>query len=233
MKYDTYVPLCGLRVFVAKKLLTFLRRDTMPAFPRTESEIVALAEAMVAGYTAHAADFPSVTVATLSTALTTFQTNRDAQMNAMSQAQLATETKDVKLETLVELMRNDLKKSEVDTVNAPGKLAEIGWAPRQQPQPVELPGQPDNFHPTAEGPGDIWFEWSTPATGGLVRNYILECRERPAGGVEFGDWSVVGTSLNTDAHLLEQPRGIQLEYRVKAANVSGESMPSNTAAVVL
>jgi hypothetical protein len=154
-------------------------------------------------------------------------------MNARSQAQLATETKEDKLDTLVELMKNDLKKSEVDTVNYPGKLTEIGWGPRSQPMPVDPPGQPDNFHPTAEGPGDIWLEWSTPATGGLVRNYIIERRERTAGGTEFGDWSVIGTSLNTDTHLLEQPRGIQLEYRVKSANVSGESMPSNTAAVVL
>jgi hypothetical protein len=98
--------------------------------------------------------------------------------------------------------------------------------------PVDPPGQPDNFHPTAEGPGDIWLEWESPAMGGLVRNYIIECREQPAGG-SFGDWAVVGTSLNTDTHLLEQPRGIQLEYRVKSANVSGESAPSNTAAVVL
>jgi hypothetical protein len=205
----------------------------MPAFPRTESEVIALAEAMVAGYTAHAADFPSVTVATLSTALSTFQTNRQAQINAKSQSQLATETKEVKLDALVELMKNDLKKSEVDVAADPGKLAEIGWGPRSQPMPVDPPGQPDNFHPTAEGPGDVWLEWDTPATGGIIRNYIIERRERPTGGVEFGDWSVIGTSLNTDTHLLEQPRGIQLEYRVKAANVSGESMPSNTAAVVL
>jgi hypothetical protein len=205
----------------------------MPAFPRTESEVIALAEAMVAGYTAHAADFPSVTVATLSTALSTFQTNRQAQINAKSQSQLATETKEVKLDALVELMKNDLKKSEVDVAADPTKLAEIGWGPRSQPMPVELPGQPDNFHPTAEGPGDIWLEWESPAIGGLIRNYIIERRERSTGGVEFGDWSVIGTSLNTDTHLLEQPRGIQLEYRVKAANVSGESMPSNTSAVVL
>jgi hypothetical protein len=205
----------------------------MPVFPKTESEVIALAEAMVAGYTAHAADFPSVTVATLSTALSTFQTNRQAQISAQSQAQLATETKGDKLDALIELMKNDLKKSEVGVAADPTKLAEIGWAPRSVPVPVEPPGQPDNFHPTAEGPGDIWLEWESPATGGLVRNYIIERRERAAGGTEFGDWSVVGTSLNTDTHLLEQPRGIQLEYRVKSANVSGESMPSNTAAVVL
>jgi hypothetical protein len=205
----------------------------MPAFPRTESEIVSLAEAMVAGYTAHAADFPSITVADLQTALTTFQTNRQAQINARSQAQIATETKDEKLDLLVEMMKNDLKLSEVDVADEPEKLTEIGWAPRQQPQPEPLPGQPDELHPTVEGQGDIWLEWNSPAYGGIIRNYIIERREQPAGGGTFGEWNVVGTSLNNEIHLLEQPRGIQMEYRVKAANVSGESMPSNTSAVVL
>ena len=205
----------------------------MPVFPKTEAEVVALAEAMVAGYTAHAADFPSVTVATLSTALSTFQTNQQSQINAKSQAQIATETKDDKLDDLVELMKNDLKVSKVDVAADPEKLTEIGWAPRQQPQPVPLPGQPDELHPTAEGPGDVWLAWISPASGGLVRNYIIERREQPAGGGNFGEWNVIGTSLGNDIHLIEQPRGIQMEYRVKAANVSGESTPSNTAAVVL
>jgi uncharacterized protein (DUF433 family) len=205
----------------------------MPTFPRTEAEVVALAEAMVAGYTAHAADFPSVTVADLQTALSTYQTDKNGQEDARAQAKIATETKEVKLDDLVELMKNDLKLSEVDVADDPEKLAEIGWGPRQQPQPVPLPGQPDNFVPTVEGPGDVWFEWDSPASGGIIRNYIIERREQPSGGGDFSAWDVIGTSLNTEIHLLEQPRGIQMEYRVKAANVSGESLPSNTAAVVL
>jgi hypothetical protein len=43
----------------------------------------------------------------------------------------------------------------------------------------------------------------------------------------------VGSSLNNEINLIDQPRGIQMEYRVKAANIGGESTPSNTAAVVL
>jgi hypothetical protein len=205
----------------------------MPTFPRTEAEVVALAETMIAGYTAHGADFPSVVVADLQAALNTYQTDKNGQEDARAQAKIATETKEVKLDDLVELMKNDLKLSEVDVADDPEKLAEIGWGPRQQPQPVPLPGQPDNFVPTVEGPGDVWFEWDSPASGGIIRNYIIERREQPSGGGDFSAWDVIGTSLNTEIHLLEQPRGIQMEYRVKAANVSGESLPSNTAAVVL
>ncbi len=205
----------------------------MPTFPRTEAEVVALAEAMIAGYTAHAADFPSVTVADLQTVLTNYQTDKNNQDDARAQAKIATETKEAKLDDLVELMKNDLKLSEVDVADDPEKLAEIGWGPRQQPQPVPLPGQPENFVPTVEGPGDVWFKWDSSSNGGLVRNYIIERRDEPAGGGDFGPWQVIETSLATEIHLLEQPRGIQMEYRVKAANISGESLPSNTAAVVL
>jgi hypothetical protein len=205
----------------------------MPTFPTKEAEVVALAEAMIAGYTAHAAEFPSVTVLDLQTALSGYQTDKSGQDDARAQAKIATETKEATLEDLVELMKNDLKLSEVDVTDDPEKLALIGWGPRQQPQPVPPPGQPENFVPTVEGPGDVWLKWDNPSNGGTVRNYIIERRDEPAGGGDFGPWEVVETSLSKEVHLLEQPRGIQMEYRVIAANVSGESLPSNTAAVVL
>ena len=211
----------------------------MPNFPRTESEVVALVQTMIAGYTAHPADFPSIDPLTdlvaLQTALSDYQTDRNSQEDARAQAKIATVTKDDKLDGLTELMKNDLKLSEVDVAAEPEKLTLIGWGPRQQPQPIEAPGQPTNLHPEAEGPGNIWLKWDSPeaGTGGTVRNYIIERREQPVGGGEFGTWDIVGTALNNEINLLDQPRGIQMEYRVKAANVGGESMPSNTSAVVL
>ncbi|HEW79641.1 MAG TPA: fibronectin type III domain-containing protein [Phycisphaerales bacterium] len=207
----------------------------MPTFPTKEAEVVALVEAMIAGYTAHGADFPSVTVADLQTALSNYQTDKQAQDDAKAQAQIATVTKTDNLDALKELMRNDLKVSEVDVVDDPEKLTQIGWAPKAPPQPVVAPGQPTNLHPTAEGQGMLWLAWDRPASGsgGPVRNYIVERREQPAGGGEFGTWSIVGSALNNDISLTDQPRGIQMEYRAKATNIGGESMPSNTAAVVL
>ena len=211
----------------------------MAQFPNAEADIVALANAMIAGYTAHPADFPSIDPLTdlvaLQTALTDYQTDRQGQIDARAQAKLATVTKGTKLGDLVELMNNDLKLSEVDVADDPTKLAQIGWGPRQDPQPVVAPGQPTNLHPVAEGQGMLWLAWDSPATdsGGPVRNYIIERREQPVGGGEFGAWDIEGTALNNEINLLDQLRGVQMEYRVKAANVGGESMPSNTAAVVL
>jgi hypothetical protein len=209
----------------------------MPTFPKNETEVVTLANSMVAGYTANPADFPSidplVELAALQAALTGFQGDKIAQEAAQSQSQIATVTKATALDALAELMKNDLKLSEVDTAADPTRLTEIGWGPRQQPQPVVAPGQSIDLHSRAEGQGTLWLEWDRPASGGPVRNYIIERRQQPEGGGEFGEWEIVGTSLNNDINLIAQPRGIQMEYWVKAVNTGGESMPSNTSAVVL
>jgi hypothetical protein len=192
---------------------------------------------MIAGYTAHPADFPSIDPLTdlpaLQAARDTYQTDRQTQIDARAQSQIATETKKDKLEALTDLMRNDLKLSEVDVTADPEKLTLIGWGPKSPPQPITEPGQPENFRPIAEGPGNLWLVWDRPASGGPIRNYIVESRQQPSGGGDFGAWTVAGTALNNEINLLDQPRGIQLEYRVIAANTAGQSMPSNTAAVVL
>jgi len=206
----------------------------MPKFPKTEAEVVALAETMIAGLTAHAADFPSVTVANLSTVLTSYKNQRQTQENARSQAQIATVTKDDKLEALTELMKNDLKLSEVDVAADPEKLTEIGWGPKADPQPIQSPGCPTELNPTAEGQGMLWLEWQKPATdsGGPVRNYIIERRQQAQGG-DFGAWLLVNTTYNTEINLTDQPMNVRVEYRVKAANAAGESLPSNSVSVVL
>ena len=208
----------------------------MPNFPRNESEVIALAGLMIAGYTAHPADFPSidplVDLVALQGALSDYQSDKNSQEDAKSQAQIATVTKTTALDALEELMKNDLKLSEVDVAADPTKLTEIGWGPRQAPQPVVAPGQPMNLHPVAEGQGILWLAWDSPTSGGPVRNYTVERRQQPAGG-EFGDWEIVGTALNNEINLIDQPRSVQMEYRVKATNTGGDSLPSNTSAVVL
>jgi len=206
----------------------------MASFPKRENDIIALADQMVAGFTAHAADFPSVTVADLTTALTAYKTQRQTQEAAEGQSQIATVTKEEKLDALITMMKSDLKISEVDTVSDPEKLYEIGWGPRNQPTPILPPGSPTELHPTAEGQGIIALVWNRPATngGGPVRNYIVERHDQQQGGT-FGPWNLVQTTYNTEINLVDQPDNVRVEYRVKAVNPGGESMPSNTVSVVL
>jgi len=207
----------------------------MPQFPKAEADVVALANAMIDGYTAHPTDFPSADIPGLGTLASAFASVKSAQIDAMAAGQLATETKNVKLDDLEDKMRDELKKSEVDVGIDSEKLEYIGWGPRALPSPSDPPGQPRNLDPLIQGPGTLFLDWKPPArgTGGTVRTYVIERREEPAGGGEFGDWAQVGIALETETTLINQPRGQQLEYRVKAVNVGGESAPSNTAPVVL
>jgi hypothetical protein len=56
----------------------------------------------------------------------------------------------------------------------------------------------------------------------------VQRRERPEGA-----WQDVATAIETEATLVDQPKGAELEYRVIAINKSGEGSPSNTVMVVL
>ena len=207
----------------------------MAQFPKAEADIVALANAMITGYPAHVADFPSADVPGLNTAYGVYFTARSAQIDAMAAAQVATEAKNTVLDALEEVMRTELKKSEVDVGSDSEKLEYIGWGPKSTPSPTDPPGQPRNLDPVIQGPGTLFLDWKSPVrgSGGTVRTYVIERREQPAGGGEFGDWTQIGIALESETTLTGQPRGPQLEYRVKAVNTGGESIPSNTAAVVL
>ncbi len=209
----------------------------MPKFPKREADILALCDAMITGYIAHAADFPSYFDGPPWPLIkrAAYVAAKNVQTNALAAAQVATEQKDAKLTVLVELMRDELKKSEVDVGGDSEKLEYIGWGPKAPPSPAALPGQPRNLDTAVQGAGTILLDWKAPArgSGGTVRTYVIERRDQPEGGGEFGEWRQAGIALESETTLMNQPRGVQLEYRIKAINTGGESPPSNTAAVVL
>jgi hypothetical protein len=206
----------------------------MPILPCKEADILALARQMLAGYISHAADFPSINRLLLNFKCDAYANAREGQIEALSQMKLATDNKNTSLNTLRELMKNCLKKSQVDASGDPDKLEYIGWGPKAPSVSADPPGQPRNLLALDQGPGSVTLDWKPPAlgSGGPVRTYVIEKRNQPQGG-DFSNWQQAGTSLETKASLTGQQRGIQLEYRVKAINTGGESPPSNTVAVVL
>ena len=207
----------------------------MPRFPKRESDILALADAMFAGYSVHPADFPSHSGPGLPITRSWYMIAKNAQTDALAAAQVATDEKDTALAALVEKMKAELKKSEVDVGTDSEKLEYIGWGPKAPPSPADPPGQPRNLDAVVQGAGTVLLDWKAPArgSGGTVRTYVIQRRDQPEGGGEFGSWSQAGIALESETTLMTQPRGPQLEYRVKAINTGGESVPSNTVAVVL
>jgi Fibronectin type III domain len=201
-------------------------------FPTREPDIIDLADLMYAGYFRHSTDFPSVSWPLLNSRRALYRNALKAQTDAMALAQQATETKNESFNALKEVMLNCLKSSEVDTADNPGKLTEIGWGPKTIPQSTELPGEPKNLIVTKEGRNSLQLRWDRPQAEGFIRNYIIE-RRQPAGSGSFGNWTVIGTALDTQTNLAGQMRGICLEYRVRAANNAGTGPFSNTVSVVL
>lgn len=210
----------------------------MPKFPKREADITVLAYRMILGYVDHRADFPHIDFSGITMLIVTYsdyKTARDVQGQAYAVVKLATDNKIASLGTLRELMKKCLKKSQVDVAGDPDKLQYIGWGPKAPPSPVDPPGQPRNLEAIIQGANTVLLDFKAPARGsdGNVRTYVIEQRNQPQGGGDFSNWQPVGTALETEATLTGQQRGVQLEYRVKAINIGGESVPSNTAAVVL
>jgi hypothetical protein len=202
----------------------------MARFPSREAEIKALAQNIVTGLAANAADFPAppVTSVALAALLNSFITLCDEQVAAQAAAEQVTATKIAGLEELVIAMRADLRYAE-DAVNYDNaKLTALGWGGKAAPTALQVPGQPRALEAPRQGEGWVFLDWKEPADGGAVAAYKIERRERPA-----GDWGLVSMAIESEATLNNQERGKDLEYRVIATNKAGESTPSNTVAAVL
>jgi len=202
----------------------------MARFPLKESDIVALATSMISGLANNVAIYPAPPVlpADLGAAFGDYSTAKNVQTAALAAAEAATMDKDNALEDLVEAMKTDIRYAE-NTVNYDDdKLKLIGWAGRKTPSALTAPGQTRLLEAPKQGAGWLFLDWKKPSDGGAVSAYKVKRRERPD-----GPWSEVATAVISEATLVEQPTGKELEYRIKAVNKAGEGEPSNTVMAVL
>ena len=202
----------------------------MARFPRTEPEILALAQAMEAGFLANIATYPAPPVmpVDLNILETAYLTAKNDAIAAAAAAEAATAAKDEALANLTEAMVEDIRYAEHTAKNNDDKLKLIGWAGKAAATPLALPGQVRNLEVTKQGAGWLMLDWKAPADGGKPATYTIMRRERPEGA-----WAIAGVAMTTEATLVEQPTGKELEYRIVAANKTGDGEASNTEMVVL
>ena len=207
----------------------------MPRFPRREADVYALAQEMIAGYLAKPAIFVHANVSALQTALVEYQDARDLMLCWEAVAKHWTENKESALDEVETVMKLQLAKSEIDTVTEPKQLMLIGWGPKAEPRKLTPPGMPRHLEAVHQGKGTIELDWKPPAlhAGGQVRNYVVLRRDKPGPNKPFGPWKQSQSAIETETFLTNQPKGIDLEYRIIAINSAGNSVPSNTAACVL
>lgn len=193
----------------------------MPQFPTAEREIVNLALNINSGYIKHADDFPHRSPKIIYYCAR-FQNAKITQQNAAAKAAAAKKS-DTALSELINLMKNCLKKAQVDTIDNPEKLHLIGWAPRRKPVPVKLPGCPVNL--TAETNNMyICLKWDSPAES-IVKNYIIEAR------TPGGQWQIFDISYSPQLSFRRSSIEEITEFRVRATNCTGKGIPGNTATV--
>jgi hypothetical protein len=200
-------------------------------FPNSEPQIIALSKRMWDGYFLHAADFPNVDWIKLITVRGAYKTARRLVKDARSRLRIATKTKNEKLGELKNIMKQSLQKASVDVTNNPEKLKLIGWGPKSSSQPAQIPGQPIELAIVDKQNGTVNLIWKKPTDGGTIYNYIIERRCQDAN--QSGNWTIAAISYDCQANLPNQPKGVQLEYRVRASNLAGQSLPSNTATITL
>jgi hypothetical protein len=127
------------------------------------------------------------------------------------------------------MMNRDLRDAEHTTGFDDDQLKRLGWAGKKVPTAMAVPGQVRSLRAVEQGANFVVLSWMSPADGGRAGAYQIFRRDDRASEA----WVHVGVSMATTAKLLDQPRHIDMEYRVAALNKTGQGPVSNTVAVVL
>ena len=202
----------------------------MAQFPKSESQIAALAHAMVTGLSANVVIYPNppVTTPILEAALTDLTAARDAAVGAQAAAAQAVDSKDSALAALAEAMRKNLRYAELCVGGDDAKLQLIGWGGKSAGSALTAPGQCRSLEAPRQGEGWVFLDWKEPLDGGKVAAYKIQRRERPA-----GEWADVAMAMESEITLNGQARAKELEFRVLAVNKAGEGEASNSVLAVL
>lgn len=197
----------------------------MASFPRTESEVIALAQTIIAGLEANPTVFPTPPFdsTTLTSRVNMYNSAQTSVVAAQAQAAQAVATKTSAYDDLSNVMKAVLRYAETATDYDDAKLKLLGWGGRAPRTALTAPGQPRTLSAPDRGETSIMLQWGEPLNGGKVQAYCVQRRERPEGA-----WQNVATALDTAVMLMDQPRGKAWEYRVTAINKAGESMASNS-----
>jgi hypothetical protein len=202
----------------------------MSRFPDTEPQIAKLALLICEGLQQAAGDLPAAPVpaAELQARLDAYNKALTATLNAETAFRGQHAVKDEALSSLVDGMKADLKYAEVTFRDQPEKLSQLGWGPRRDASALDIPGETRDIKIVTEGDTWLVLTWNPPVDGGEVQAYKIQRRKRDA-----GSWEEVGSSVDTKEMLSNQPRGVEMDYRVIAVNKAGEGQPSATVTVVL
>ncbi len=199
-------------------------------FPEAEPEIAALALRVIEGLKQLGAELPAPPVPAdeLQARLDQFNASKSRVVVAATTLREEHAVNDQDLEHLVDGTKANLKYAEVVFRDQQGKLNQLGWGPRRDGSSLEVPGEVRDIRILSEGDTWVTLRWNPPVDGGAVGAYQIQRKKK-----DGGSWENIGGSVDTVQTLSNQPRGIEMDYRVVAANKAGIGQPSATVTVVL
>ena len=116
-------------------------------------------------------------------------------------------------------------------------LKKLGWGARAKRRFLK-PGQVRNLEVGQQGPGTVQLVWKAPERSrsvGSARAYRIERQihdfENDKTIEDWGEWTT--TCFPTEEVLHNQPRGVEIAYRVVAINTNGDGPASDVETVVL
>ncbi len=202
----------------------------MAQFPFTHADIMALAGSILAGLTDNPAVYPAprVDLADFQARIDSCIQARAALTEAIAVKEMATTEHQKQIAELKDMMRQQLRYAENETGFDDDKLKLLGWAGKREGHSM-VPGQVRSLRAVEQGTDFVVLSWMSPAGGGRAGAYQIFRRDDRQSEV----WIHAGVSMATTTQLLDQPRHIDMEYRVAALNKTGTGPMSNTVAVVL
>jgi len=202
----------------------------MAQFPFKQADVAALASIVQAGLTANPGVYPTpaVDLAIAQTQIDSYNQALAELTKIKAQKEMATRKKQEAFEIMKDSLKKQLRYAENVTGFDDTKLNLLGWAGKREKSSAS-PGQVRSLRAIEQGTDFVALSWMAPTDGGRARAYqILRRDDR-----QSGKWINAGISLATKVKLLDQPRHIDMEYRVVALNKTGQGPVSNTVTVVL
>lgn len=199
----------------------------MPRFPKSEPEIIALAQQIVTGMANNPlfANAP-MTSGAFQTKLEDFTAKRDEIfVDEAALSEKYDDKEDLKFD-LTETMKQLIGFLQAMSNNDPSEMASIGIG-ADSPRISAAPSQPRTLEIVSQTNAEVKLDWKNPSQGN-VSAYRVERREMPN-----GDWQICFSGKESEAALVNQPKGKELEYRAIAFNANGDSPPSNTVTLTL
>ncbi|MBI2401784.1 MAG: fibronectin type III domain-containing protein [Gemmatimonadetes bacterium] len=201
----------------------------MARFPKAEAQILALARRVIQGLRDGADDFPNLPVSAdeLQALLDECYAAIAATTAAKSAFHEEHARKDRALARLVAAMKAVLRYAEVIVRRHPEKLIRLGWGTRRPRTPLQAPGEVRNTRILAEADTYLTLAWNPPVDGGAVVAYTIQCKRNGT------PWKDLAVCTDTQYVVKDQPRGVELEYRVYAVNKAGIGLPGSVVTAVL